>query len=464
MKLQESDHGVLRLLKDESVEKEGYHLQIKKDEIKVTASDDNGVIHALTTLYQMGREVDCVEIEDAPKYDWRGLHLDCSRHFFSADEVKRVIEEMSLVKLNKLHWHLSDDQGWRIESRKFPKLQEVSEQYYTQEEIRDIVHYAKVRGVEVIPEIDMPGHTSAILAAYPEYSCFKKEVKLAKTGGIYPIVLCTGSEDVYDFLESLLSEIVPLFDSKWFHIGGDETPDREWKACPVCQSKMQEMRHSDTRSLQGYFSGRVKKVLDGMGKHVIFWNDSLEAENLDKENALIQYWSIQYADTMEKYIEEGGKYIYSDMFDLYFDYPSAMMSLSRVYSFIPEIRSKECREGLEGMEACLWSEHLDTNETLEQYAFPRAYALAEKCWSEDCDLNDFTLRVKNYIEKRRMAGIFCQSYEEAEPEGEAKKNGIMAFMGVMQNSMDEETRKITLEFTKPSQEFSDRFQKKFFGR
>ena len=178
------------------------------------------------------------------KYNYCSLHLDCARHFFSVETVKKVIEGISYGNLNVLHWHLTDDHAWRIESKKFPKLHESSGSYYTQEQIREIIAYAKTRGIDVIPEIDMPGHNLALLSVYPEYSCKGEPVTPAKARGVYKTILCAGKEATYDFVEALLEEMVPLFDSQYFHIGGDEAPKDTWKECPHCNGKRMLSMHT----------------------------------------------------------------------------------------------------------------------------------------------------------------------------------------------------------------------------
>lgn len=470
----------IELIRDKTLAKEGYRIQITESGISIYAAHEIGVIWALTTIASYlddNRGIKCATLEDAPRYGHRGLLLDCTRHFFKASEVKKVIDEISCVKMNILHWHLADDQGFRIESKKYPQLHsQCKNQYYTQEEIRDIVAFAHIRGVEIIPEIDMPGHTTAILSAYPEYSCSEKIVTLAKTGGIYPIVLCPGKDDTYIFLKELLGEICSLFPSKWFHIGGDEAPDTEWKKCECCQRKMKENKLVDTRQLQGYFSNNVKAILKEYHKDIICWNDSLEAANFKWEDETIgeseevqktcvQYWSIQYADSMQDCIKKGGQFIYSDMFDIYLDYPCSMTSLDKVYNCIPMIRETDYTksENLAGMECCLWTEHVSTSRQLEERLFPRVYAIAENAWSGIGDAEEFKERLKVYIAEVKERGICSLSIDEANPTGETRKKEIMEYTAMMQDAMPEEIRKVTIEFTRPNKEFSDRFMQKFFG-
>lgn len=366
-----------------------------------------------------------------------------------------------------MDWQLGNDQGFRIETDQFPRLHAQAGKFYTKRDIQDVVEYARIRGVEIIPEIDMPGHTTAILAAYPQYSCKGEPVALATSGGVYPIVLCPGKDEVFDFLEKLLNEIVPLFPGKWFHIGGDEAPDWEWTDCPHCRARMTQLGLATPRQLQGYFSDRVRQMLQSHHKDVICWCDSLEAENFDwrdtpKQKVLVQYWGIQYADKMQSFLADGGRMIYSDMFELYLDYPSAMSSMKKIYHSKPAIRNAEYPEAA-GMEACLWTEYVSTNELLESRLFPRVYAFAENAWCREADYEDFLNRISQLIENSRKCGIHCQSAEEADPRGEAKKQGIMEYTAIMQAGMSPEMRELAVKFTKPNEEFNARFMQKFFG-
>ena len=225
-------------LKKADIAKEGYKLTVTKDGITVEAADESGAVWALTTVTELtaeGEALPIVTIEDAPHYGHRGLSLDCSRHFFTADEVKKVIDQMTRVKLNVLHWHLVDDQGWRIECKTLPLLHETTGTYYTQEEIRSVIEYARVRGMEIIPEIDMPGHTRSMIAAYPHLSCFGEKTELCQFGGIFEKILCPGKDETFEFIEKLLTEVCALCPDDRFHIGGDEAPKTEWKKMPALQ-------------------------------------------------------------------------------------------------------------------------------------------------------------------------------------------------------------------------------------
>lgn len=479
-----NEKAEVTLIKNTQLEEEAYRIETKEDGIRIEASSEIGVIWALTSLYSLLIERESNEvhistielpqgiIEDAPLYEHRGLSFDCVRHFFEADEVMKIIEEIALVKMNVLHWHLSDDQGFRVESKKFPELhRQCAPHYYTQESIREIVRFAQNRGVSIIPEMDMPGHTTAILAAYPQYSCSEQKVSLGKSGGIYPIVLCPGKESTYHFVEELIDEVCDLFPSKWIHIGGDEAPDREWKSCPACQQKMAEEGLTQERQLQGYFSAKLIEMLKKRNRKAICWNDSLEASNFMNESSMndetrIQFWSIQYADVMEKYLAAGGRFIYSDMFLLYMDYPSSMIPLEKIYRTKPVLRDVDYagkKENLVGMECCIWAENLTSNQDLEEKLFPRLYGFAENVWGSATDYEGFEKRVEAKILSTKARGLHCLSLEESNPIGDKKKNEIMEYTSKLTSGMSEEMRALTLEFANPNEEFHKRFMKEFFG-
>ncbi len=450
---------------------EEYIIDVEQDKIKITASNNVGVIWALTTLYQIMLKdeegvsrVKCGHIEDYPRYGHRGLSVDVVRHFFSIGELKKIIEEISLVKMNVLHLQLSNDQGFRFESKKYPKLNAIDNKYYRQEELKDLVKYAKDRNITVIPEVNMPGHTLAILVAYPKLSCTGEKVEMDYSTGIHSKVMCPGKSQVYDFVENLLDEICNVFPSERIHIGGDETPTVEWCKCPDCQKKMKELGITEERRLQGYFTYRVIEILNKKGRKIICWNDSLiSVDNSFKNINLVQYWSVQYAEESQKYMELGKSMIYSDMFQLYLDYPCSMISLKKCYMFVPEIRKKDYSDcnGLAGFEACIWTEHIDNVEGLETRIFPRLYAIAEKCWTKNLDYEDFVVRLNKYISDDRRL-VLTRTIEQANPTGMEKMKSVKNYMQNIKSGMSDETLKTTMEHTNPGEEFQQRFMEQFF--
>ncbi len=460
-----ADGDFLLLQKDNMLPKEDYRLIITEKQIRIEASTEQGIIWALTTVAEWMEEdaVCCCIVSDGPKYAHRGLSLDCARHFFCADEVKKVIEEISLAKMNVLKWHLTDDQGWRIESKRFPKLHQISGSYYTQEEIRDICEFARARGIEIVPEVELPGHTRGLLAAYPQYSCFEKEVKLAKGGGIYPIVLCPGKEEVYAFLQELLGEIANLFPGHRFHIGGDETPKVEWKKCPRCQARMKQHGFASYDDLQGWFASRVTEMLRGFGKTAVCWNETLCSSTYPKD-IQVQYWTLNHRNTMETFANAGGEWIYSDMFELYLDYPYAMTPLKKVYETRPHLGNREIGDmkNLLGMEGCIWSEHICEGERLENLLFPRLYALAELCWSGPQDYEDFCCRLKKIISGKNHRTIAYTPEEGWNPQGKKRQQEAFGYLAAIHAGMSSEVMEQTTEASAPGPEFGQAFMNKFF--
>lgn len=424
-------------LKKADIAKEGYKLTITKDGITVEAADESGAVWALTTVTELtaeGEALPIVTIEDAPHYGHRGLSLDCSRHFFTADEVKKVIDQMTRVKLNVLHWHLVDDQGWRIECKTLPLLHETTGTYYTQEEIRSVIEYARVRGMEIIPEIDMPGHTRSMIAAYPHLSCFGEKTELCQFGGIFEKILCPGKDETFEFIEKLLTEVCALFPDDRFHIGGDEAPKTEWKKCPHCKARMEALGLTDYEDLQGYFTKRVVAILKKHGKRAVCWNDVLESKDVDTEN-IIQYWTAQHEAPVPAFIERGGKVIFSNMSALYFDYPHGINSLNKVYHYQPVVMGKSYADSpnMLGYEAALWSEQVETPEHLEELLFPRLYAVSEIAWNEAGDYADFEHRAEKKIEIAAKQGVNCMTKDGWNPEGEARVQSAATFIAHMMN-------------------------------
>lgn len=416
------------------------------------------------------------------KYNYRSLHLDCARHFFSLETVKKVIEGISYGNLNVLHWHLTDDHAWRIESKKFPSLHEKSGQFYTQKEIREIIDFAKKRGIEVVPEIDMPGHNLALLSVFPEYSCKGVSVAPAKARGVYKTILCAGKEDTYSFVEELLEEMIPLFDSEYFHIGGDEAPKDEWKECPHCNARMKELGLGCYEDLQGWFTAQICDVVKKYGKKPIVWNDALLARNLP-DDIVVQYWTIDYAKEMKNFVEKGGKWIYSDMFELYLDYPHSMIPLKKVYEFephlykyeIPVVRREKGSEGwsdansendehgLLGYECCCWTEHIETEQQLYEHIFPRVYALAERAAGErHTDYESFKRRVREKVKLLETAGIPYTKEEWWDPNGKARRDDAINFYLNMGADVDEVEKKKQATSAAPKIEFVLHFIKEFY--
>jgi N-acetyl-beta-hexosaminidase len=423
----------LQLIVDKSLSPEEYQLTVTDGGIKVKAAEDRGVIWALTSLYELLENdgFPCITVEDKPKYQHRGFLLDCARHFFSIEVVKQVIEENALVKINEFHWHLTNDQGWRMESQSFPKLHELNNQdYYTREQMREVVDFAHARGVEVIPEINMPGHTLAAIAAYPELSCSGATVTVATKGGIYENILCAGKDTTYEFAKAILDEVCEIFESEYIHIGGDEAPKREWSNCPHCQAKLAELGSDDYEDLQGYFMESLISHLAKKNKKAIVWNDVLKAPQARNE-AIVQYWMEMAADNYTReFIADGGRVIFSDMFALYLDYTECFSSLQRVYEYTPIIKGENFAEDERclGIQACLWSERVADKETLYKRIYPRLFAMAEAAWTQKRDYNDFERRLMPRLNELVKRGIKAQSLEESNPNISKRIAGVKQFM------------------------------------
>lgn len=455
----------LTIRKNNELPEESYRLLIEKDGVRLEAGTERGAGWGLTTLYHMMEESETLPtgtVEDYPRYAHRGLSLDCARHFFPVQEVEKIIEQISLVKMNVLHWHLSDDQGWRIESHRYPKLHEVSGSYYTQDEIREIVAYAKERGVEIIPEIDLPGHTLGILAAYPQYSCTGAPASMAKSSGIYRKILCAGKEETLSFVENLLDEVCGLFPGKYFHIGGDEAPKLAWKECPHCRQRMKQLGITDYEELQGDFTCRIARFLEQRGKQPVCWNDTLKS-SLRPEHLTVQYWSVSYNKEMAKFCKEGGRWIYSDMFELYLDYPYAMTPVKKIYECTPDFGSAEYPENNPpaGMEACIWAEHIKNEEQLERLLFPRIYALAEIAWSGRDSYEEFARRLQANQLLLKKNGVCTMEQEGWDPEGQNRQQEAFQYMASLQEvGLPDSEEKADHSPSTP--EFGQKFMNRFF--
>lgn len=418
-------------LKDSSLADEEYSISINKRGCVVKASSFNGFLYAVQTLKQLtsvkvfGSEPDpaekflfpCVEIKDKPRFAYRGMHLDCSRHFFSVEEVKRYLDIMAVYKLNRFHWHLTDDQGWRVEIKKYPKLTEIGAfrngtvikkdwgsndgirygGYYTQDQMKDIVAYAAGLGITVIPEIDLPGHMMGVLAAYPELGCTGGPYEVWTRWGISEQVLCPGKEAMFSFLEDVFTELMYIFPSEYIHIGGDECPKTEWEKCPACQARIKQLgikadgHHSAEQFLQSYVTARVQKFLNDHGRRIIGWDEVLEGELA--EGATVMSWRGT----------EGGIKASAMGFDVimtpntycYFDYYQSedqdkepfgiggFLPWDKVYSYEPlEGLNDSQQKHILGVQANLWTEYVATPEHLEYMLLPRMNALSEVQWCE----------------------------------------------------------------------------------
>ena len=419
---------------------EGYELSVTKSGISIKAQTANGVFYAMQSIRQMlpvaienqqvtkniALEVPCCEIKDAPRYAYRGLHLDVCRHFFDVAFVKKYIDIMAMQKFNRFHWHLTDDQGWRIEIKKYPKLTQIAayrketligsymnkpERYdgtryggfYTQEEIKDVVQYAKERFVTIVPEIETPGHALAALAAYPEFASTKGPFETGTRWGVYDDVFCP-KEETFTFLEDVWAETIALFPGEYVHIGGDECPKTRWKGSEFCQNLMKKEGLKNEMELQSYFIRRMEKFINAKGKRLIGWDEILEGGLSD--NATVMSWrgtegGIAAAKQHHDAIMTPSPYCYFDHYQSKDkkNEPLAIggfTDVEKVYSYDPtpkELSADEAKHIL-GAQANLWTEYITSTKQLEYMAFPRAVALSEVVWSplEKKDWTNFKSR------------------------------------------------------------------------
>ncbi len=442
---------------DKNIPEEAYELTVSKKAATVKASSLRGVNYAVQTIKQMlpveifGKtaaadkvwSLPCVEISDAPRFGYRGMHLDVSRHFFDMDMVKKYLDIMEVHKLNTLHWHLTDDQGWRIEIKKYPKLTEVGSIrketiighqsrfgaydgtpygegfWYTQDQIKEIIDYAAAKGIDVVPEIDLPGHMLAALAAYPEFGCTGGPYDVWGRWGVADDVLCAGNEKAMKFLEDVILEVADLFPYKYFHIGGDECPKVRWEKCPKCQAKIKELGLEDGEKykaehyLQSYVMNRMAKVLETKGKKVIGWDEILEGEV--SNDLVVMSW--RGASGGLEAARQGKDAIMTPNSHFYLDYYQSAdvdteplgiggyLPIDMCYSFEPYVdgMSDEEKAHIIGVQANLWTEYIATNEHLEYMLLPRMAALSEVQWCQSEN--------KSWMRFKDNADELCRIYD-----------------------------------------------------
>ena len=349
--------------------------------------------------------IPCLEIEDSPAFEHRGLLLYCSRHFFEKEVILKYIDLLALYKMNTFHWHLTEDQGWRLAIDKYPKLTEISSfrteldgsvygGFYTKEDVKEIVAYASSKQIEIIPEIELPGHSQAAIAAYPHLSCTGEIVPVANDWGVFKDIYCAGNDSVFIFLEDVLTEVVELFPSKYIHIGGDEAPKIRWEECPKCQKRIADNNLKDEHELQTYFIERIQAFLASKGKVIIGWDEILEGGLA--EDAVVQSW--RGMEGGKEAVKLGSRAIMSPTSHAYFDYDLKSIDLEKVYSFdpIPEGLTDEEAARIIGGECNMWTEHVPDEDNLDSKVFPRLLAMSEVLWSgnEQKDFSEFKQRVQ----------------------------------------------------------------------
>ena len=421
---------------------ESYNLKIAPQGIDISGSDYAGLFYGLQTLVQIlettkinnSPAVASVLIEDRPRFRWRGMLLDVARHMFPADFIKRYIDIIAAHKMNVFHWHLTEDQGWRMPIKKYPKLKDIAAWrketlvghyrdkphqfdgkpyggFYTREEIKDIIDYASDRSVTIVPEIEMPGHATAALSAYPQLSCTGGPHEAETVWGVHKEVFCAGNEETFDFLENVLEEVAQIFPGPYIHIGGDECPKTRWAECEKCQARIADEGLKDEHELQSYFIKRIEKILEKFDKRLIGWDEILEGGLAP--NAVVHSW--RGMDGGIEAANAGHEVIMSPTTYVYFDYyqsedrknePLAIggyLPLSKVYEFepVPHDIDKDKRHLILGGQANLWTEYIPTTKQAEYMLLPRVCALAEAVWSpkNKRDYSGFIDRLGDHLKR-----------------------------------------------------------------
>ncbi len=425
----------IQFIKDHTLnfEEEEYQLTVSKNNILIKAKTDQGLFYGMHTFAQLlplyntenknktlfPIKIQAVDIKDKPRFGWRGMHLDVSRHFSSVDFIKKQLDVLAHFKINKFHWHLTDDQGWRIEIKKYPKLTSIGskrknadgtyhEGFYTQEEIKDVVQYAKDRFIDVVPEFDTPGHAIAVLAGYPELSCDhnkeQKEYQVRNLWGVESSIFCASKESTYTFIEDVIKEMSSLFPYGYYHMGGDEVPKHQWEHSSCCQKFIKEESLKDEKELQSHFMARVEKILTKYDKKMIGWDEILEGGITPTTN--IMSWlgeegGIKAANEGHDVIMTPSKYVYLNFYQG--DHKvepfafGAYIPLEKAYNYdpLPKEIKEEKKKHILGSQGNLWTEYAKEDDTKEYLLYPRIIALAETNWTqkENKNFDDFLGRL-----------------------------------------------------------------------
>ena len=485
----EVQEGTTRICKLNTVYKtnpdipsEGYTIDATGKKVIVEASTDAGIFYAKQTLNQLkqGSRIPKVKIVDYPRFEWRGWHIDPCRHFMSVADIKKQIDVMAQYKINTLHWHLTDDQGWRIEIKKYPKLTElgawrtefdgsVHGGFYTQDQIREVVKYAADRFITVVPEIEMPGHSAAAIKAYPELCCTKQQMNDFYTWGSPDIVLCAGQDFTYEFLENVIAEVVELFPSEYIHIGGDECQKTKWKKCPVCQARIKseglkaDSEFTAEEKLQSYAIRRMEKILAKYGRKLIGWDEILEGGLSD--GAAVMSWrgesgGIKAAATNHNVVMTPSKA------GMYFDHYQGdakiepvtignLNTLEKVYNYdpVPPVLAKQGKGSyVKGVQCNNWSEYMYDEAKREYMLFPRAFALAEIAWTplERKDFANFLVRMDEACQRLDKAGVVYHIPLPEQPGGSCDKIAFIDKTSVEFNTTRPMKMVYTLDGSEPT--------------
>lgn len=426
---------VLRI--NDDIEKtEGYTLIVSENNILIEGKDEAGVFYGVQSLRQLlfqgNLTLPEIHIEDSPRFSYRGLMLDCGRYFFTKEAVKIFLEMMALHKLNTFHWHLSEDQGFRAQVLDKLLLTEIGsyrshtnyntlkhEGYYTVDDMKEIVEYAHNLCVKVIPEIDTPGHTVAMIAAYPELSCFDRTLEVATSWGVKHDVMCVGKESTFEFMQSVFDELLETFTDGTFHLGGDEVPTTRWQFCPHCQQRIKDEGLKDESELHRYYLDRIGEYLKNKGVNTIMWNDRIKDKMVSKDIAW-QFWDTQMSHKeVAIQVNEGRKFIISANEAYYLNFPYALTRMKKTYNFEPVFDgiNEECEKNILGVEACLWTEFVPTMKKAGYQTYPRLGAFCETAWSqkENRNYDKFLEKLHPYYDLLEGYGIDTASLKQSEP-------------------------------------------------
>ena len=466
------------IIKDPLLQKQGYTLTISKKRITIKASDGAGAFYAIQSLRQIlppeleqentsgidSITIPCLEIKDAPRFGYRGMHLDVSRHYFPKEFIKQYIAELAALKMNTFHWHLTDDQGWRIEIKQYPDLtskgayreetlighyNDTPQRYdgkpyggfYTQQEVKEIVAFAKEHHVTIIPEIELPGHAQAAISAYPDLGCTKEQVAVATKWGVFENIYCPKPE-TFTFLKNVLDEVMELFPGAYIHIGGDEAPKTKWNKCNNCQQLIKEKGLKDAHGLQSYFITEIEKHINAKGKKIIGWDEILEGGLAP--NATVMSWrGTQGAIDAAR---QGHDVILTPTSHAYFDYyqathqdePTAIggyLPLKKVFGFNPipvALQNTDAASHVLGAQGNIWTEYMATKEQVEYMAFPRIVAMSEVVWSGatknlEEDYTNFLSRLERYLERLDVKNINYANHLYDLEGGVIKKQGAVSY-------------------------------------
>lgn len=467
----ESDQSKLSLVLDASYPPEAYHLNIlPTGSIEIVGRDHQSIFYALQSLrqlilagHQTGNQhasLPCVRIKDAPRFGWRGFMLDEARHFQGMQTVKELLDWMALFKMNVFHWHLTEDQGWRIEIKRYPRLVEVGATrqasqvsgfsgrklnaiphsgFYSQEELREVVRYAAERYIRIVPEIEMPGHSTAALAAYPELGCTGGPYRVTPHWGIHADILCAGKKGTTEFLKNVLVEVLDIFPGEYIHTGGDEAPKKRWRKCPDCQQLAHESGVAAIPELQTILTNRISQFLRENGRRLIGWNEML-ADDLDPD-AVVQYWVGKEKRVMT-HIRRGRKAILSNFAAYYLDHSYAHSPLDKVYQYeavFPELET-EYHQNILGIETPLWTEFVPSRARLDWQIFPRLLAVAESAWvaPEKKDLGSFHQRLSAILLMLDKENVGYAKISDANPPLFKRLFGALTLMQAGKGQREDE--------------------------